>query len=84
MSASTQLTHFKKVYKKVQSKKYHLIEQDLKELKAKEQKKKNSIKVESLITLIAYQSPLTDSFKFDFFFLTLPNIIFSSTSLPFL
>ena len=54
LSASTQLICLKKVYKKVQSKKYRLVEQGLYKLKANKQKKLNNLKAELLSTLIAY------------------------------
>ena len=59
------------------------MEQGLKELEAEEQKKKNSMEVKSLAVLVAYQSPLANSFKFNFSFLILSNIIFSNTPLSF-
>ena len=83
--AYAQLHHFKKVYNKLRFRKYLLYKQSLKELKAKKKKKKkNCVKVKSLATLVAYQLPLTNSFKFNFSFLILSNIIFNSTPLPFL
>ena len=82
--AYIQLHCFKKVYKKLQFKEHLLYKQSLKELKAKEQKEINSIKVKSLAASVTYQLPLANSFKFNFFFLILPNVTFSSTPLPFL
>ena len=52
--AYTQLHHLKKVCEKLWSKKHLFREQGLKELEAKEQKEKNSVKVESLAALVAY------------------------------
>ena len=54
MSIFAQLTRLEKVCEKVWSKEYCLIEQSLKEFKAKEQKEKNSVKAESLAVLVAY------------------------------
>jgi hypothetical protein len=48
-----------------------------------EQKKLNTIEVESLAVLMAYQSPLADSFIFDPSFLILPDLLNSNTSVSF-
>ena len=64
----------------MQSKKYHFVEQGLKELKAKEQKEKNSMEIESLV---AYLSPLANSFNFNLSFLILFNIISNNIPIPF-
>ena len=64
-------------------KEYRLVKQSLRKLKADKQKELNSLEAESLSTLIAYQSPLADSFIFDPFFLILPNLLNGSTPVPF-
>jgi hypothetical protein len=51
----------------------------LQELKVKEQKESNTVIVESLATLVAYQSPLADFFIFDFSFLILPDLLNGNT-----
>ena len=57
----------------------------MQELKATKVKKKNSLEVELLATLVVYQSPLTNSFIFNFFFfLILLDVIFNNTPIPFL
>ena len=60
------------------------MEQGLKKLKAKKEKKKNSIKAKSLGTLVAYLSPLADFFSYNLFFLILLNIIYNNTPVLFL
>ena len=84
LTVFTQLICLKKVYKKLQSKKHCLWEQGLLELKAVEKKKKNSLEVELLATLVAHLSPSTNFFIFNLFFLILPNMIFNNTPIPFL
>jgi hypothetical protein len=74
---------------KVRSKKYHLIEQGLRELKAKKKKKfKVEIayiaKVESFNTLNPCLLPLADSFNFNLSFLILPDVISNNIPVPFL
>ena len=54
LSASARLVRLEKVRKKVRSKEYRLVKQGLRELKADKQKKSNSLKAESLGTLVAY------------------------------
>ena len=54
------------------------------ELEAVEVKEKNSLEAELLTALVAYPSPLTDSFIFNPSFLMLPDIIFNNTPIPFL
>ena len=56
----------------------------MQKLKATEVKEKNSLKVESLATLVAYLLPLANSFDFNFFFLILPNIISNNMLILFL
>ena len=74
------LSRFKKVYVKIQSKKYHLIKQGLRELKAKE-KKESKIKityiakVEFINTFNPYLLPSSGFFNFDCSFSILPDII---------
>jgi len=87
MAASAQLTHFKKVYKKIYSKEYHFMEQSLHELKSEEVAvaKTGSIltEVETADTLVveslpltAHLSLLTDPFFFYFSFFQLPDLLF--------
>jgi hypothetical protein len=64
-------------------KEFCLVEQGLYKLKAEEQKKLNTVEVESLATLVAYQSPLADSFVFNFFFLILPDLLDGNISIFF-
>jgi hypothetical protein len=47
------------------------------------QKELNIIKAESLAVLMAYQSPLANSFVFNPSFLILPNLLNSSIPVPF-
>jgi hypothetical protein len=54
LNAFAQLLHLKKVCKKVQFKKFHLVKQGLYKLKADKQKESNTIEVESLATPVAY------------------------------
>ena len=56
----------------------------MQELKATKVKEKNSLKVESLATQVAYLLPLANSFDFNPSFLILPNVIFDNTPVPFL
>ena len=56
----------------------------MQELKAAEVKEKNSLKVESLATQVAYLLPLVNSFNFNPSFLILPNIISNNTPVSFL
>jgi hypothetical protein len=56
----------------------------LQELKAEKQKKLNTIEVESLAVLVAYQLPLADSFIFNPFFLILLDLLDSNTPVSFL
>ena len=56
----------------------------MQELKAAKIKKKNSLEVELLATLIAYLLPLTDFFISNFSFLTLLNIISNNMPVLFL
>ena len=90
ITASTQLTHFKKVYKKIYSKEYCLVEQSLCELEAEEVEvaKMGSIPtvvetvyilvVESL-SLMACTSPLADLFFFNSSFSQLLDLLFYNT-----
>jgi hypothetical protein len=55
----------------------------LQELKVEEQKKLNTIVVESLAILMTYQSPLADSFVFNPSFLILPDLLNGNTSVSF-
>jgi hypothetical protein len=59
------------------------VEQGLYKLKTDKQKELNTIKAESLATLVAYQSPLANSFVFNFFFLTLLNLFNNNTPISF-
>ena len=56
----------------------------MQELKTTKAKKKNSLEAESLTTLITYLLPLANFFISNFSFLTLPDIIFNNTPVPFL
>jgi hypothetical protein len=60
------------------------MEQGLHELKANKQKELNTIKVESLTTLVAHQLPLADSFIFNPSFLILPDLLNNNTPIFFL
>ena len=69
----TQLTRLKKVYKKVRSKKYHLIKQDLYKFEANKKKKSKVettyiVEVGSFNTPNPYLLPLANSLNFNFFF----------------
>jgi hypothetical protein len=55
------------------------VEQGLCKLEADKQKKLNIVEAESLAILVAYQSPLADSFIFDPSFLILPDLLNSNT-----
>jgi len=79
LSAYTQLTRLKKVYKRIHFKEYHFIEQSLHELEAEEAEvaKTGSIPtvvetaytpVMESLSLTAHLSPLTNLFFFNFFF----------------
>jgi hypothetical protein len=81
--AYTQLYYLKKVHKKLYLKKHILYKQGLQELKIEKQKKLNTIVVESLAVLVAYQSPSANSFIFNPFFLILSDLLNSSTPIPF-
>ena len=86
---SARLLHLKKVCEKVQSKKYHLVEQGLRELKADKKEKfkiKTAyiVKVGSINTPNLYLLPLSNSLNFNFSFSILPNIISDNIPIPFL
>ena len=89
MFAFTQLIRLKKVYDKVYSKKYCLVEQGLRELKVNK-KKKSKVEITYIIVVGScnapnpYLLPLSGSFNFDFSFLILPNIISDNIPVPFL
>ena len=91
MAASARLTCLKKVYKKVYSKEWRLIEQGLYKLKLEEAKKDSNLgEAEITYTLVvdpvdnlAYLLPLTNPFIFSSF-LILPNLFSSNTPIPFL
>jgi hypothetical protein len=55
------------------------VEQGLYKLKADKQKELNTIEVESLATLVAYQSSSADFFVFNFSFLMLPDLLDGNT-----
>ena len=55
----------------------------MQELKATKVKKKNSLEVKLLATQVAYLLPLTDSFRFNFSFLILPDVISNNTPIFF-
>jgi hypothetical protein len=55
----------------------------LQELKAEEQKKLNTVEVKLLAILVAYQLPLANFFIFNPSFLILPDLLNSSTPVPF-
>jgi hypothetical protein len=55
----------------------------LQELKTEKQKELNTIEVELLAVLMAYQSLLANSFVFNPFFLILPDLLNGSTPIPF-
>ena len=56
----------------------------MQEFKATKVKKKNSLEVKLLATLVAHLLPLADFFAFNFSFLILPDVIFDNTPVPFL
>ena len=56
----------------------------MQELKATKVKEKNSLKVKSLATLVAYLLPLVSFFNFNFSFLILPDVISDNTPILFL
>jgi hypothetical protein len=60
------------------------MEQGLHKLKAEEQKKLNTVIAESSVILVAYQSPLANSFIFNPSFLILPNLLNGNTPISFL
>jgi hypothetical protein len=59
------------------------VEQGFYKLKTDEQKESNTIEVESLITLMAHQSPLANSFVFNPSFLILPDLLNNNTPVSF-
>jgi len=69
-----------------------LVKQGIAKLKVEERKDSSpnlveityKLVMESLNTLVAYQSPLTNSFIFNPSFLILPDLFDSSTPVPFL
>ena len=74
----------------MRSKKYRLIKEGLRKLKAKEKKKSTEVEiaytaeVESFNTSSPYLSPLVDPFTFNLSFLILPNIFSNNIPVPFL
>ena len=90
MVTSAQLTHFKRLYKKIYSKEYHLVEQSLCELETEETKvaktgfiptvmeTTNILGVKSPVSK-AHQLLLTDPFIFSFSFSLLSDMIFYNT-----
>ena len=56
----------------------------MQDLKTTKIKKKNSLEVKLLITLIAYLLPLANFFTSNFSFLILPDIISNNIPVPFL
>ena len=89
MSASAQLIHFKKIYKKVRSKKYYPVEQGLREFKADKKKK---VITETIYTAVigSFNTPnphsllLADFSNFNLSFLILPDVISNNIPIPFL
>ena len=73
----------------MRSKKYYLVEQDLRKLKAKEKKKFKVeiiyiVEVESINASNLCLLPLFSSFNFNLFFSILPNVISNNIPVPFL
>ena len=73
----------------MQSKKYYLVKQGLRKLKAKEKEKSKIgityiVEVGSFNTPNPHSLPLADFFASDFSFLILPDIISNNTPIPFL
>ena len=56
----------------------------MQDLKATKVKKKNSLEVKLLVTLVAYLSPLADFFTSNFSFSILPDVISNNTPVLFL